>query len=108
MAGISLEEQVKSAVRSVVSEELSAQTGRSRPGTQLLVDRTRQLISVLASSASRSLNAALTTTPAVEIPVEETQCYTKLRGQTVFHLIVFALKRKVSRLRQQRKRKSFL
>ena len=49
----SLEEQVRSAVRSAVREELA-----SRSGSQSLVERTRQLINASASSASRALNEA--------------------------------------------------
>ena len=45
----SLEEVVRCAVR----EELASQSGR--PGTQSLVQRTRQLINASASSASRTL-----------------------------------------------------
>ena len=47
----SLKEQVRSAIRSAVREELS-----SRSGSQSLAERTRQLISASASSASRALN----------------------------------------------------
>lgn len=54
MSGIPgyVEEQVRSAVRSVVKEELSAHTGRSSSGTQSLVERTRKLIHASASSVS--------------------------------------------------------
>ena len=62
----SLEEQVRSAVRSAVREELS-----SRSGSQSLVERTRQLINASASSASRALNEASA------LSVEDTKSQTK-------------------------------
>ena len=86
----SLEEQVRSAVRSAVREELS-----SRSGSQSLVERTRQLINASASSASRALNEASA------LSVEDTKSQShKRNAKTVCHLIAFGLKKRLSNQRK--------
>lgn len=87
----SLEEQVRSAVRSAVREELS-----SRSGSQSLVERTRQLINASASSASRALNEASA------LSVEDTKSQTKRQNSVPSHSLRF----KKKRLSNQRKYKS--
>lgn len=81
----SLEEQVRSAVRSAVREELS-----SRSGSQSLVERTRQLINASASSASRALNEASA------LSVEDTKSQTKRQNSVLSHSLRFKKKAKQS------------
>lgn len=81
----SLEEQVRSAVRSAVREELS-----SRSGSQSLVERTRQLINASASSASRALNEASA------LSVEDTKSQTKRQNSVPSHSLRFKKKAKQS------------